>query len=141
MSMAYWTIDGVGIRAEDLQPFIDCEKLNAFLMKKFEIDEGDPILDDSTLDDFLNGEPYDNFAELLSHCDDSNILTYADNGDCEYSYLYYPPTMPWNRRENEPTSPEEVHEFIAAAVSKICNIPREKLDELIDDELNVEGCG
>lgn len=139
--MEHWIISGVGICADELRPFIDYEKLTSFLKEEYEIDDGNLTLTEKTgLDGLMHGCPYDNFAELLTHCDETDLLTYDDTGNGECSYLFYPPTMPWNRRENEPTSPEEVHELIAVAVSKICNIPREKLEELINDELYVEGC-
>lgn len=72
--------------------------------------------------------------------DDTNTLTYGDNGDGEY-YFYYTPSYPWNRAENEPKSIADVHERIIAAVLRLCDISVEEIEAIIDDDIYDCGCG
>ncbi len=76
----------------------------------------------------------------LPFCDDTDSLTYGDNGDGE-SYFYYPPSYPWERTENEPSSIAEVHERVIKAALRLCDMTREQVETLIDDDIYDYGCG
>lgn len=139
MSMIYWMCQGIGIRTNELYPYLNQEKC-ACLIKK-QIPDADIIEDDFfDIDDFFDGEPFENLWDMLCHCDDTNTLTYGDNGDGEY-YFYYVPTYPWERKENEPISIQEVHERIIDAVLCLCNMSRKDVEALIDDDIYDYGCG
>lgn len=86
------------------------------------------------------GEPFENLADVFTFCDDTDSLTYGDNGNGE-SYFYYPPSYPWERTENEPSSIAEVHERVIKAVLRLCDMTREQVETLIDDDIYDYGCG
>lgn len=88
----------------------------------------------------LHGEPFENLADVFTFCDDTDSLTYGDNGDGE-SYFYYPPSYPWERTENEPSSIAEVHERVIKAILRLCDMTREQVETLIDDDIYDYGCG
>ncbi len=146
MSVSYWMIEGVGINTDKIESFIDKEKLAAMLHGQLPDDE--VILDiienkkyeQLEVSDFLYGEPFYNLADLLTHCDDTDSITYGDDGDGG-SYFYYPPSMPWHRVENEPDTLEEVHRRIIKAVQVITDLSYEEIEAMIDDELYVVGIG
>ena len=71
---------------------------------------------------------FDNFADVLCHCDETDTLTYGDDGE-GVCYFYYPPSMPWHRVANEPDSEEEVVERIIRAVQKITDMSRSEIRE------------
>lgn len=102
---------------------------------------GEEISEDGfDIDDYLYGEPFENLADVFTFCDDTDSLTYGDNGDGE-SYFYYPPSYPWERTENEPSSIVEVHERVIKAVLRLCDMTREQVEALIDDDIYDYGCG
>ena len=146
MSMCYWIIQGVGICADEIEEFINKEKLANKLLEQ--LPDDDELLSmvetknysKLDIDDFLFGCPFDNIAEVLWHCDDTDSLTYSDDGEGE-SYLYYPPSMPWHHTDTEPKSVEEVHKRIIDAVKKITTLSDEEISKMIDDELYIVGCG
>lgn len=146
MSMCYWLIEGIGIDTDKLIPFIDNKKLAEFLCVQLPDDEfvsevvSQEKYDELDFEDFLYGNPFENLADLLTSCDDTNTLTYGIDGEDGY-YLYYPPSMPWHRVSNEPNSVEEVHQRIIAAVSSITNLSSDEIENMIDDELYVVGGG
>jgi len=88
----------------------------------------------------MYGEPFDNLGDLLAHCDDTDSLCYGDDGESG-SYLYYPPSLPWQRSDNDPETKEEVHRRIIKAVQRITDLPDEEISSMIDDELYVVGMG
>lgn len=138
MSVCHWICEGIGINTDDVIGKINVKKCIKFLKEQLpdeEIDEKD-----FDIDDFLYGQPFDNFGDVLCHCDDTNTLTYGDNGEGEY-YFFYTTSYPWERRENEPTSIEEVHERIIAAVQKLCDLTSDQIEKLIQDDLYEYGCG
>lgn len=146
MSVSYWMIQGVGIDTDKIEPFIDKEKLAAMLIAQ--LPDDDELLDivekkeydKLHVEDYLYGEPFNNLADLLTHCDDTDSITYGDDGECG-SYFYYPPSMPWQRTENEPNTLEEVHHRIIKAIQVITNLSHEEIDAMINDDLYVVGCG
>lgn len=102
---------------------------------------GEEISEDGfDIDDYLYGEPFENLADVFTFCDDTDSLTYGDNGDGE-SYFYYPPSYPWERTENEPSSIAEVHERVIKAILRLCDMTREQVETLIDDDIYDYGCG
>lgn len=138
MSMCHWVCEGIGINTDDVIGKINVKKCIKFLKEQLpdeEIDEKD-----FDIDDFLYGQPFDNFGDVLCHCDDTNTLTYGDNGEGE-DYFFYTTSYPWERRENEPTSIEEVHERIIAAVQKLCDLTSDQIEKLIQNDLYEYGCG
>ena len=138
MSTVYWMCEGIGIRTNDLYPFLNERKcINAI---KEQLPDEEIDADDFDIDDYFYGEPFQNLGDLLCHVDDTNSLTYGDNGDGEY-YFYYTPSYPWDRGENEPSSIAEVHERIISAVLRLCDMSREKIEEIIDDDIYDYGCG
>lgn len=146
MSVSYWMIEGVGINTDKIEPFLDKEKLAQMLLEQLPDDE--ELLEISTnkkydeLDvrDFLYGNPFQNLGDLLTHCDDTDSITYGDDGESG-SYFYYPPSMPWHRTETEPETLEEVHRRIIKAVQVVTNLSTSKIETMIDDDLYVVGIG
>lgn len=150
MSVSYWMIEGVGIDTDKIRPHLNQDKLLDLLAEQ--LPKEDDVLEliqlredtgkcpELNIDDYLYGQPFDNFADLLTHCDDTDTITYGDDGDggC---YFYYPPSMPWELREDDPKTIEEVHRRIIIAVQKVTDLSETEIDELIDDELYVVGIG
>ena len=135
-----WPIIGIGICITDLEEDLDKERVALLLQEQLPEDEnvrrivqtGD--YDKLNLDKYLHGRVFDNLADLFTYCDDTDTLTYADNNG-GYCFLYYPPSMPWERGESDPDSREEVHRRIIRAVKKLTTMPESKIAEMIDDAL------
>lgn len=147
MSMCYWIIQGIGINTDSIHDHIDKEKLAKFLHQQLPDDSdianmiANNRFDDLDVGDFLYGEPFENLGELLTHCDTTDTLTWGDDGGSG-SYLYYPPTMPWERRENEPKSIGEAHQTIIQAIKAIVsNLSDDQIDAMIQNDLYVVGMG
>lgn len=146
MSVSYWIIEGVGIDADKIEPFLDKEKLAQMLLKQ--LPDNEELLEMSVnkkydgLDvlEFLYGNPFENLGDLLTHCDDTDSITYGDNGESG-SYFYYPPSMPWHRTETEPCTLEEVHRRIIKAIQVVTNLSAAEIEAMIDDDLYVVGIG
>lgn len=139
MSMCYWICQGIGIRTNELYSFLNKDKCVSEILRQLP-DEQIDASNYFDIDDYFYGEPFENMGDLLCHVDDTDSMTYGDNGDGEY-FFYYIPSYPWERRENEPESIEEVHNRIYLAVQKLCDISREEVEELIDDDIYEYGCG
>lgn len=150
MSMVYWMIEGVGLDADNVRPYLDKEKLAKFLLEQL-ADEPEDVeflnrmlssgdFRELNIDDYLHGMPFDNFADVLTYCDDTDSITYGDDGE-GICYFYYPPSMPWEMRDTEPKTIQEVHDRIITAVQKLTNLTSEEIDLMIDDNLNVVGFG
>lgn len=101
MSVSYWMCEGIGIRTNDLYPFLNTEKCIKVIKEQLPDD---------------------------------------DNGDGEH-YFYYTRSYPWERRNNEPQSIEEVYERIIAAVIRICDISPDDIRVLVDEDIYDYGCG
>lgn len=146
MSVSYWVIEGIGIDADQVEPFINKKKLANMLLRKCPNHEGlmrihtNQAYDELNVEDFLYGTPFENLGELLVYCDDTYSLVYGDDG-ADSSYFYYPPSMPWNRRDNEPDTLEEVHRRIIKAVRSITDLSAADIEKMIDDHLYVVGIG
>ncbi len=146
MSISFWLISGIGIDAEEIREEINTAKLVWFLTEqcpddtelKTMLELGDFSAFD--LDDYLYGCCFDNLADILCHCDETDTLTYGS--DCDgRNFFYYPPSMPWDRVSNEPQSKQEVIDRIIAAVQKITDLSDEQIMKIIDTDLYVVGCG
>jgi len=146
MSVSYWMIAGVGIDVDKVKPHLNNEKLAQFLAEQLPDDEivieiiEKEAYSDLDINDFMYGEPFDNLGDILAHCDGSNSLSYGDDGESG-AYLYYPPSLPWERTENDPDTLEEVHRRIIKAVQCVTDLSEEKIEEMIDDDLYVVGIG
>ena len=141
MSMSYWMCAGIGIRVNQLYPHLNKKKCIEVLIKQLgeaEMEGIEPY--EFEIDDYMFGEPFANLGDFLCTVDDTNTLTYGDNGYGEY-YFYYTPSYPWERSKNEPVSIQEVHERIIDAVIQVCNLSRAEIEAMIDDEINDVGCG
>lgn len=146
MSMCYWMIEGIGVRADRIESHVNKEKLLDFLIEQLP-DDGELRLlkssgNISSLDpsDYYYGEPFENFADMLCHCDDTDSLIFGGDGDGN-DYFYYPPSMPWHHTKNEPDSLLEVHNRIVDAVQKLTDMTREEILEVIQDDLYEVGFG
>ncbi len=140
MSLSYWMCEGMGVRASDLTPHLNKLKCIAVIKEQLGDDEVVPEEKDFDIDDYLFGQLFENLADMLCHCDDTDTLTWGDNGDGEY-FFYYVPSYPWDRRENEPQSIDEVHKRIKDAIQCICDLTREEIEKLIDNDIYEYGCG
>lgn len=150
MSMSYWMIEGVGLDTDKIIPYLNNEKLAQFLIEQLgqepetvtELKRMVASGDFSSLDieDYLYGQPFDNIADLLTHCDDTDSIIYGDDGEGSY-YFYYPPSMPWEMRDTEPKNIQEVHNRIIAAVQQVADLESDEIDLMIDDDLHVVGFG
>lgn len=138
MSMCYWMCQGIGIRTNDLYPFLNTAKCIEVI--KEQIPDEDIDEESFNIDDFFYGEPFQNLGDLLCHVDVTNTLTYGDNGDGEY-FFYYTPSYPWDRVQNEPESIKDVQERIISAVLCLCDMKIEEVESLIDDDIYEYGCG
>lgn len=139
MSMCYWICEGVGVRTNDLYPHLNRKKCIELIEKK----TGDTFVgdeDEFDIDEYLYGEVYENLAEMLCDCDETNTLSWGDNGNGEY-FFFYCPTYPWSRRNNEPSSLDEVHERIKNAIIQLCNLPDKEIEKMIDNDIYEYGCG
>ena len=139
MSMSYWMCEGVGIATNSLKPHLDTLKCIEFI-KEQSNNEFIPDEKDFDIEDYFYGQLFENLADMLCHCDDTDTLTWGDNGEGEY-YFYYTPSYPWNRQENESTSIAEVHERIKDSVQRLCNLTREQIEKFINDYIYEYGCG
>lgn len=146
MSTSYYTVAGIGIDTAKIFGHINNHKVIDILLKLFP-DDLDLMelkkrrnLRYFPVEEYLYEADLYNFAELIArYCDDTNTLTHGDADDGEF--LYYPPSMPWERRENEPKSVQEVHDRIISAVMKVTDMSREEIEALIEDDLFAVGCG
>lgn len=78
MSVSYWMCQGIGIRTNELLPFLSTQKCVQFM--KTQLPDEDIQEDKFDIDDYLYGEPFDNLAEMFTVCDDTDSLTYGDRG-------------------------------------------------------------
>lgn len=134
MSIDYWSVRGIGIAADRIEPYLDVDKcIN--LIREQTNDEVVPEKDDFDIRDYLYGDIFENLGDLLCACDDTNTFTWNDGAN-DTPYFLYTPQYPWERQENEPDSVQEVHRRIIAAVQKVCNLNDSDVEKLIDDDIN-----
>lgn len=145
MGTEYWVIKGVGINTERIREYLDKVALANFcyhhLLNDDELYEliRHENYDDFDIEEYLHGQPFDNLADLLTYCDDTDTLTYGEDKEGN-SYLYYPPSMPWELRKEDPRTLSDAHDIIADAILKVTSeLSRGTLIEMIDDDLNELG--
>lgn len=145
MSMDYWIVDGIGIDVDKIRPHLNKRKVINLILKHYPDNayalkwRNHRDLTWFDIDDFLYGEPFDNLADVLTYCDDTDTLTYGDaNGT---AYFYYPTSMPWHLGDNEPKTQAEVRKRIIAAVMAITDLTESEIEELLDDNIYAMGCG
>lgn len=146
MSMSYWMIEGIGLCTRDIEDHVNTEKAVRFFVEQFPDD--DELLDmiaandysDFDMDDYFYGNGFENLADVLCHCDDTDSITFSDDGDGN-CYFYYPPSMPWHHTSSEPQSEQEVIDRIIAAVKKITDMQAHEIRALINTSLYVVGMG
>jgi hypothetical protein len=149
MSISYWVIEGVGIEADKIWPYLNYDKVldvlydlmpnNKNIAKLFVERKDTGKCPEFDIDDFVDGQLFDSLADLLTFCDDTDTITYGYDG--ERDYFYYPPSMPWERVEADPETREEVHQRIITAIQKVADLAAEEIDGMIDDDLYVVGEG
>lgn len=147
MNTQFWMIEGIGLNAEELRSYINIEKAANIIHEQLprdseELAEMIAANDFSSfdIDDYCYGNGFDSLADIFCHCDDTDSITWAGDGEGS-SYFYYPPSMPWHHTETEPKSEEEVILRIIKAVQKITDMSAVQIRELIDTELHVLGSG
>lgn len=92
------------------------------------------------MDDLYYGFGFENLADVLTHCDETDSIIFGSDGEGEW-YFYYPPSMPWHHTSTEPKTEHEVINRIVAAVQKITDMSTEEIVRHIDTELYVLGTG
>lgn len=130
MSSRCYPIVGFGIATEDIEPYLDEQKCITELKRLLPDEEINPetfLLEN--LSDYMYGEPFDDFGDFLCQMDDTGMLTYSSASG--YSYCYYPPSYPWEMSSGEPASEAEVHEIIANALNRVCNISKDEVCRLV----------
>lgn len=146
MSVSYWMIEGIGIDVDKIRPYLNKRKVLNLVLKHYPDDElalewkSRRDLSGLDIDEFIHGNPFDTLGDLLTHCDDTDCLTFGNYGDGGV-YIYYPPSMPWHRTENEPDSQEEVHRRLIDAVLKVADMDAAAINKLIDDDIYEVGWG
>lgn len=146
MSTSYWMIEGIGLRALDVKPYINIEKAARFFHAQYPDDSDLAAMiaanDYSSFDleSFYRSNGFENLADVLCHCDDTGSTIFGDDGGGNV-YFYYPPSMPWHRSDTEPQSKEEVIARIIKAVQKITDMSGEEIKAVIDTDLYAVGMG
>lgn len=147
MSTSYWVVEGIGIGGSKVAEHLNKRKVINELIKLFPDDKellewrNKRILTDFEPDDYTayGNCGFNCFSDFLTHLDDTDTLTFGDVGDEDY--LYYPPSMPWHRLENEPQSAEEVYSRIVSVVMKITDLTEKEILEMINPDIYEVGCG
>lgn len=144
MACCYWAIIGIGIETSKIIPYINKRRLFEFIRKQncFNNKMSSTMFFDNSADveDAVFNCGFDSIADVLCHCDDTDTLTYSEDGQRNW-YFYYPPSMPWHHVLNEPKSEEEVISRIVDAIQKIADIDEFKIRDMIDTDLYVIGMG
>lgn len=146
MSVSHWLIEGIGIDANDIVPYIKTRKILQVFRDQFpeEAHLNRMLMTGNyssfDMEEYLYGNGFENIADILCHCDDTDTLTFCDDGEGN-SYFYYPPSMPWHHTKNEPQSEQEVIDRIVRAVQKIADMTRDQIEKIIDTDLYVVGFG
>ncbi len=146
MSMSYWMIEGVGLNVDDIEPHINKEKAARFFYEQFPDDAElkDMIAANNyssfDMEEYYDGNGFENLAEVLCFCDDTDSITFGDDGEGN-AYFYYPPSMPWHHTATEPQTEQEVINRIIKAVQKITDMTEEEIKKVINNDLYVVGMG
>lgn len=138
MSMDYWGIVGYGVCVQDIEQYIDKEKVN-ILVRDINVNCCD-FTEDVFEDDTFCGNPYQNFGEFLSELDETNTIIWDDGGESQKAFFLYVPKYPWMYRNNDPKSIKDVEDRIIKVLKMVCNATEEELKKKIDF-INDYGCG
>lgn len=138
MSMDFWVCEGIGVRSSVIWPLLDMSKCRE-AVKKLIPDEDIPY-NNFSLDDYMDGNPFYGLGDFLAQLDDTTTISYGDNGNGE-TFFIYNRSYPWEHFKNEPDSIDEVHRRIINAISKVCNLSKDEIDLLIEDDIYEEGWG
>lgn len=136
MSVSYWGIVGFGVCLDDIDKYLDKEKINILVRKlNPDIEFNEDVFDDYT----FCGEPYTNLAEFLCELDYRHILSWADDGN-NRAFFLYEPVYPWlSNSDKQPKSINEVKDYIISVLKKVCNTSYEDLSKEID-YISTWGC-
>lgn len=146
MSLSYWMIEGIGLCTNDIEPHLDDKKVVRCISEAHPDDlelKSMLLRDDySNFDvhDYIDNGLFNNVGDLLCFCDQTDSLTFCDDGEGNV-YFYYPPSMPWERSASDPKSEEEVIQRIISAVKGLTDLQDYEIREMIDRELYVVGAG
>lgn len=133
MSSIYYTVEGIGVTASSIAPFVNPEKviecikkLHPSDLKQIENDTKD-INDIGDLEKIVDGYIclgwyYSNICEMLA-C--MNVLFESGSSEDE-DYLFYPRKYPWEMKKDEPKTIQKVHEIIIDTVLLVCDMTREQ---------------
>lgn len=146
MSLSYWMIEGIGLCTNDIEQHLDDKKVVRCISEAHPDDlelKSMLLRDDYSnfdIHDYIENGLFDNVGDLLCFCDQTDSLTFCDDGEGNV-YFYYPPSMPWERSVSDPKSEEEVIQRIISAVKGLTNLQDHEIREMIDRELYVVGIG
>lgn len=143
-----WMIYGIGMETQPVEDNLNAEKLEAELRKIPEFANALSAIGDAQhydsheewVSEVFAELQIDSAAELLSRLDDTQTLTYSGDGNGN-NYLFYPPSFPWQRIENEPETAEQVIENITKLVRSVTDMTAEEITQMIDEGLQVECWG
>jgi len=136
MSVSYWGIVGYGVCIDNLYKYLDHEKINKIVRKlNLHYTFDDDVLEDDTFE----GAVYDCFAEFLCDLDDDNIFNWDDDGNGR-SFFLYMPSYPWQRKENEPQTLNQVRDRMVKLLKIVCDASSEDLYNTLG-YISDWGCG
>ncbi len=144
MSFNYFTIEGIGVTESSIAPFVNPKKVIECIKKLCpseleEIENDTKDIDDideleNIVDGYIcSGGYYKSICEMLAYMNDENFLLF-DSSDDE-DYLFYPRKYPWEMKKDEPKTLQEVHEIIIDTVLLVCDMTREQVENLINDDI------
>ena len=140
MSVCHWVCEGIGVRDDDVYPYLNFSKCFAEIQKIAPNDYTLEEFDADALADLTCGNEFQCIGEFLARLDDHGVLSFGDNNDGQ-SYCYYAPTYPWFVTDNDPKSLQEAREYVKDVVRKVCDIDEDVLDRIIDNDIYEYGCG
>ena len=127
-------ISGIGLDCDELEPYLSAKKLGALMKKWYPNDREieDLLAGDYSVDD-IDSLLWDNYAgwhEVLCDMDDTHVLTW-DTDVYGSHWLVYPPSMPWQRCENEPQTPDEAVDRIVKVIRQVSDLSDDKIRDMI----------
>ena len=123
MSVTRWPIIGYGIKIDNIAKYINNNKVKKEISNL--LPNETTIFDEDILQsDCFCGNPYYYFSEFLADLDNHRWFTYDSNGDGDEFFLY-PPKYPWEIRDDDPKSMEDIDKRLIEILNKICDMPDE----------------
>ena len=128
MSYCYWGINGYGIDLEDINEFLNEDKV-----KKILSEQGANV-PDGDIDDFLDEGGYACLAHFVASLDKTHTLSYRQGGDFDGNYVLFEPLYPWDEpvKYNELKTKEGMTNFIVKILQKVYDTSSETLIERIN---------